>query len=129
MDTNSNLRPAQKGEVRNTKGRGKGAKNRGTIIKKWLGAKSTGKSPISQRDETLSQEDWMIIGMIGAARRGNVRAFEILMDAKYGAVLHRLGFGLNGDSEPDSASGDSFISFEVVEPNFAGVIELEIGAE
>lgn len=124
-----NLTTIQVGEVRNPKGRGKGVKNRGTIIKKWLHAKSEGKNPITGNSDNLTQEDWMVIGMIGAARRGNVRAFEILMDGKYGPLLKLLNPSGELPDQGSSATGSgTFTSFEVVDPKFNDVTEMEIGA-
>lgn len=117
----------QPGEVKNPKGRPKGSPNRGAQIKRILSLKSEELNPITKAKERLTQEQWCIIGMIGAARRGNTRAFEILMDGKYGPILKLLNGG-NDFNESDRPTGESFTSFEVIDPSFNESIELEIGA-
>lgn len=117
----------QVGEVKNPKGRPKGSPNRGAQIKRLLAAKSEEYNPITKSKEKLTQEQWCIIGMIGAARKGNVRAFEVLMDGKYGPLLKLYNSGELENPESNGA-GDNFITYEIVDPQFDLVNEVEIGA-
>lgn len=123
----NNLIAPQKGEVRNPKGRGK-SKNRSTVIKHWLAAKSSGKNPVSGQEDNLSQEDWIIIAMIGQARKGNVRAAEFLLDGKYGPLLKLAALGQTGDPDNEPAKDNGYISFEIVDPKFEQITDLEISA-
>ena len=45
MPNEQNLIPAKKGEIRNPKGRGKGARNRKTIVREWLMVEQDYKNP------------------------------------------------------------------------------------
>ena len=54
MPNEQNLIPAKKGEIRNPKGRGKGARNRATIVKQWLDVIEKTKNPITKEIEELS---------------------------------------------------------------------------
>lgn len=120
----------QAGEVKNPKGRPKGSQNRGAQIKRLLAARSEEFNPITKSKEKLTQEQWCIIGMIGAARKGNTRAFEILMDGKYGPMLKNLGFGHNVD-DPDNGKSDHITDtpFTIIDPKSGEHFELEIGAD
>lgn len=118
------LTPFQKGVSGNPNGRPKKKKERGTIIKHWLGAKSEGINPVTKLDESLTQEDWIVIAMIGQARKGNVRAAEFLFDAKYGALLK------TALPNPDDTGNkpEDFAPFTIVDPVENQVVEIEIGA-
>lgn len=83
---NENLKPIKPGECRNPKGRGKGNLARRTIVRKWLAVKEKGKNPITGQEQWITQADAMVLAMIHQARKGNVRAFQALMNE---------GFGLN----------------------------------
>jgi hypothetical protein len=121
-----NLTPFQKGVSGNPTGK-RGKKNRSTIIKKWMTAQSTGKNPVTGLEDTLSQEDWIIIAMIGQARKGNVRAAEFLLDGKYGPLLKLAALGQTGNPDNEPVK-DSYISFEIVDPKFEEITDLEISA-
>ena len=90
MANDENLRPAQKGEVRNPNGRPKGAKNRSTIARQWLEVNQTLKNPLTGEQETMSQEDLMTLALIKKAREGDVTAYKALMDSGYGAPLQQV---------------------------------------
>lgn len=123
-----NLIQLKPGQVINPKGRGKGVKNRSTTINRWMGAKTRSRSPITQKDENLTQEDWIVIAMIGQARKGNVRAAEFLFDARYGALLRNVD--PNKIPEDTNNKSEDFSAFTVVDPAYdAEFIELEIGAD
>ena len=84
MPNEQNLIPAKKGEIRNPKGRGKGARNRKTIVMEWLMVEQEFKNPLTGTVETLSQADIMTLAIISKARKGDVAAFRELMDSGFG---------------------------------------------
>lgn len=90
MANDENLRPAQKGEVRNPNGRPKGSLNRSTIARKWLEVNQSLKNPLTGENETMSQEDLMTLALIKKAREGDVSAYKALMDSGYGAPLQQV---------------------------------------
>jgi hypothetical protein len=90
MPNKENLKPAQKGEVRNPNGRPKGAKNRSTIARQWLEVNQSLKNPLTGEQETMSQEDLMTLALIKKAREGDVAAYKALMDSGYGAPLQQV---------------------------------------
>ena len=84
MPNEQNLIPAKKGEIRNTKGRGKGVRNRKTIVREWLMVEQKFKNPLTGQEEILSQADIMTLAVISKARKGDVIAFRELMDSGFG---------------------------------------------
>ena len=90
MANDENLKPAQKGEVRNPNGRPKGSLNRSTIARKWLEVNQNLKNPLTGENETMSQEDLMTLALIKKAREGDVMAYKALMDSGYGAPLQQI---------------------------------------
>ena len=84
MPNEQNLIPAKKGEIRNPKGRGKGARNRKTIVREWLMVEQEFKNPLTGTVEILSQADIMTLAIISKARKGDVVAFRELMDSGFG---------------------------------------------
>jgi hypothetical protein len=91
MANEENLKPAwQKGESGNPAGKPKGAKNRSTIAKYWLEVNQKLKNPLTNQEETMSQEDLMTLALIKKAREGDVAAYKALMDSGYGAPLQQI---------------------------------------
>ena len=84
MPNEQNLIPAKAGEIRNPKGRGKGVRNRATIVKEWLMVEQKFKNPLTGQEEILSQADIMTLAVINKARKGDVIAFRELMDSGFG---------------------------------------------
>ena len=84
MPNEQNLIPAKKGEIRNPRGRGKGARNRKTIVREWLRVEQDFKNPITGTVETLSQADIITLAILQKARKGDVAAFRELMDSGFG---------------------------------------------
>ena len=84
MPNEQNLIPAKKGEIRNPRGRGKGVRNRATIVKEWLMVEQKFKNPLTGQEEILSQADIMTLAVINKARKGDVIAFRELMDSGFG---------------------------------------------
>lgn len=75
----------KEGESGNPAGRPKGSRNRSTIIREILELQEKVKNPITQKDETLTQEEIMTLAILSKARKGDVRAYEALMNSGYGA--------------------------------------------
>lgn len=84
------LKPFEKGESGNPNGRPKGAKNRSTIAKYWLEVNQKLKNPLTNQEETMSQEDLMTLALIKKAREGDVNAYKALMDSGYGAPIQQV---------------------------------------
>lgn len=86
MPNPENIEPHkfQKGKSGNPKGRPKGVLNGSTRAKYWLDVSQKFKNPITGIEETLTQEDIAILGLLKKARSGDVRAFKELMDRAYG---------------------------------------------
>ena len=80
-DDGKKFKPGQSG---NPKGRPKGAKNRSTVIKRWLEAIDKGKNPMTGEVEEMSVEDKMTLALIGKALKGDTQAYKALMDIAYG---------------------------------------------
>jgi hypothetical protein len=89
-DKLNNLKPFEKGESGNPKGRPKGAKNRSTIARYWLEINQDLKNPLTGANETMSQEDLMTLALIKKARDGDVNAYKALMDSSYGAPIQQI---------------------------------------
>ncbi len=81
-----NLIPPKKGEIRNPKGRGRGVKNRSTILKKWLKTKVTIKHPETKADIKVTLDDAIALGILKEAVKGNVAAFKEINDTLYGKI-------------------------------------------
>jgi len=81
-----NLIPPKYGEIRNPKGRGRGVKNRSTILKKWLKTKITIKHPETKADIKVTLADAIALGILKEAVKGNVAAFKEINDTLYGKI-------------------------------------------
>lgn len=90
MANEENLIPYQKGQSGNPKGRPKGSKNRSTIAKKWLSVEQNQKNPLTNKDEDMSQEDLITLALIKKARKGDVQAYQKLLDSAYGAPVQQI---------------------------------------
>jgi len=75
-----NLKPFEKGKSGNPSGRKPGALSLKTYIKKWLVAEEKFQNPITEEIETLSQYDIIVLMQIAKARKGDTKAFEVLID-------------------------------------------------
>jgi hypothetical protein len=84
------LIPFEKGKSGNPAGRPKGSLNRATIAKKWLTFNEDAKNPITGDSEKMSQEDIMTLALIKKARKGDVHAYNALMNSGYGAPKQEL---------------------------------------
>lgn len=66
------------------RGRPPGAKNRSTIVKKWMEVASKGENYLTKELQELTEEDWQILALIKQGRRGNIQATKLLFDMLYG---------------------------------------------
>lgn len=90
MANEENLIPFVKGQSGNPKGRPVGSKNRSTIAKKWLSVEQNQKNPLTNKDEDMSQEDLITLALIKKARKGDVQAYQKLLDSAYGAPIQQI---------------------------------------
>jgi len=80
----------------NPNGRPKGSRNRSTVIREFLEATMTEKSPITGKAEKLSVEQWMALSMIKQVlSKGNVHAWNSIKDDAYGKAKESVE--LSGD--------------------------------
>lgn len=85
-----NLRPPKKGEIRNPKGRGKGTLNSKTVAIKWLAVLEKAKNPFKgNKPENMSQMDIIVLAQLAKARKGDVSAFNALLDRTEGRPLQK----------------------------------------
>jgi len=90
--SNSNPSPGTRfkpGQSGNLKGRTKGVKNRSTVVKYWLKAGEVFVNPITEEEQKLTQEDIVTLAQITEAREGNTKAYNALMDSRYGKAVQR----------------------------------------
>ena len=80
MANNHNLIPAQKGEVRNPNGRGKGVPNSKTRLLRLLELVQKRRNPITGEDEDFTVLELMDMQMISKALKGDQRAYEAVVD-------------------------------------------------
>ena len=80
MANEHNLIPAQKGEVRNPKGRGKGVPNSKTRLLRLLELVTKVRNPVTGEDEEFSIAEQLDMQIIAKARKGDLKAYEILLD-------------------------------------------------
>lgn len=94
MANEQNLKPfTSENQPKNRKSR-KGVKNRSTILKKWLEAKTEITNPITKKKEKGTVEDEVILGLITQARKGNVKAVGLILDSLYGKLTNKIDGGL-----------------------------------
>lgn len=86
----ANLKPPVKGEIRNPKGKPKGTLSAKTIIRKWLESQEKIKNPITQETVTVTVLDSMTLALIAKARKGDVSAFNALLDRTEGKPTQPL---------------------------------------
>lgn len=84
--TPENLKPFKEGESGNPSGRPKGSRNRSTVVREILELLEKQKNPITGNEEHLSQEQIMTLAVLSKARKGDVRAYQALMDSAFGAA-------------------------------------------
>lgn len=96
MANEHNLIPAQKGEVRNPKGRGKGVLNSKTRLLKLLELVTTTKNPVTGEEEEFTIAEQLDMQIIAKARKGDLKAYEILLDRLEGKPKQTSEVELSG---------------------------------
>lgn len=81
-----NLKPPQKGEVRNPNGRGN-SKNTKTILERFLNIEMKQKNPFTQEIEQMSVLELMNLKQIANALEGDLAAFKEIIDRHEGKVV------------------------------------------
>lgn len=76
----------------NPAGRPKGSRNRSTIVREILELMEDTKNPITNAYEKLTQEQIMTLAVLSKARKGDVRAYQALMDSAFGAPKHQVEY-------------------------------------
>lgn len=100
MPNPENIKPPKKGEPsRNPNGRPKGAKNRSTLLKKWLSVATTIKNPVTKEVEQITVEDEVVLSLINQARKGNVTAIREILDTTYGKVADKIEITVSPEIE------------------------------
>ena len=84
-----NLIPPKKGEVRNPKGKPKGALNTKTILNKFLGLVTKIDNPITGETEKLSVLEQMNLKQIANALGGDLASYRELIDRYEGKVVQK----------------------------------------
>jgi len=85
-----NLQPAQPGEVRNPKGRGKGVPNTKTRLIRLLNLTENLKNPITQEVEGFTVAEQLDLAQIIRDRKGDTRAYTAIMDRLEGKPAQHL---------------------------------------
>jgi len=80
MANEQNLIPAQKGEVRNPNGRPKGVPNSKTRLLRLLELVTKVRNPVTGEEEEFSIAEQLDMQIIAKARKGDLKAYEILLD-------------------------------------------------
>jgi len=96
MANEQNLIPAQKGEVRNPKGRGKGVLNSKTRLLKLLELVTTTKNPVTGEMEEFTIAEQLDMKIIAKAMKGDIRAYQELLDRLEGRVKQSTEVEISG---------------------------------
>jgi len=92
-----NLIPAKKGEIRNPKGKGKGVRNRDTILKELIALNIKFKNPLSGIEETKVTEVMMNYALLAKALAGDVQAIKEINDTLYGKIVEKKDITSDGE--------------------------------
>ena len=84
MANEQNLISFKKGQSGNPNGRPKGSRNRSTIVKEVLQMLSKEDNPLTGQEEWLTNEQRMTISILLKALKGDVNAYNSIMDSAYG---------------------------------------------
>lgn len=94
MANDENLIPAKPGEVRNPNGRGKGVKNRSTILREFLELRAKGLDLKNFKDADLPNgmtiEQAMAMKVLDLAMQGDIAAFKEIQDTIYGKLTDKV---------------------------------------
>lgn len=84
------LNTTKGGPSPNPKGKPKGTLSAKTIIRKWLESHEKIKNPLTNQDETVTILDSMTLALIAKARKGDVAAFNALLDRTEGKPIQGI---------------------------------------
>lgn len=119
--TKENLRMIEPGEVKNPKGRGKGVKNRATILKELLAIKIKVKNPLKgNKEQKMSVEEIINTAQVKKAIAGDSKAYELITNSLYGKIP--IDINLGGQEE-----NPVVIDKKVPELTFAQLYEIKYG--
>lgn len=80
MANEHNLIPAKKGEVRNPNGKPKGVQNSKTRLLRLLELVTKVRNPVTGEEEEFSIAEQLDMQIIAKARKGDLKAYEIILD-------------------------------------------------
>jgi len=80
MANEQNLIPAKKGEVRNPNGKPKGVQNSKTRLLRLLELVTKVRNPVTGEEEEFSIAEQLDMQIIAKARKGDLKAYEIILD-------------------------------------------------
>jgi hypothetical protein len=80
MANEQNLIPAKKGEVRNPNGKPKGVLNSKTRLLRLLELVTKVRNPVTGEEEEFSIAEQLDMQIIAKARKGDLKAYEIILD-------------------------------------------------
>lgn len=98
MANDHNLIPAKKGEVRNPNGRPKGVPNSKTRLLRLLEITQDLKNPITGEVEGFSVAEQLDLQQIIKARKGDTKAYSVLMDRLEGKPAQSIDMTSNGET-------------------------------
>lgn len=98
-DNSKHLIPAKPGEVRNPNGRGKGTRNRSTIMREWLEMETDGEPNLNK----------ILRALINKASEGDVPAIREALDSAFGKVTDKQEI-----TNPDGSMTPQTITVKVV---------------
>jgi len=96
MANEQNLIPVQKGEVRNPNGRPKGVLNSKTRLLRLLELVTTTKNPVTGEMEEFSIAEQLDMKIIAKAMKGDIRAYQELLDRLEGRAKQTNEIELSG---------------------------------
>jgi hypothetical protein len=96
MANEQNLIPAQKGEIRNPNGRPKGVLNSKTRLLRLLELVTTTKNPVTGEMEEFSIAEQLDMKIIAKAMKGDIRAYQELLDRLEGKAKQTNEIELSG---------------------------------
>ena len=80
MANEQNLIPAKKGEIRNPNGKPKGVQNSKTRLLRLLELVTKVRNPVTGEEEEFSIAEQLDMQIIAKARKGDLKAYEIILD-------------------------------------------------
>jgi len=100
MANNENLKPIQKGEVRNPKGYPKGVPNAKTRYKRILELISEKKNPVTGETEKFTQLELMDMAIFNKALKGDLASYKEIMDRLEGRSAQSVDVTSGGEKLP-----------------------------